>query len=358
MFSAGQSLSRKKTLLIQAAFLLVFLEIGSRILPKLVAEPLRSSLEEAVIARNSALRRFGKLRQSNLILLPEPKQADVLFVGDSFPFGDRVLEKDSFPAVYSSLTGRSVLNLGVQGTTPPQYNRMLEVGFRYRPKAVVYSVFANDFVYPDGISVRELSAENSAKSLEGDDGLFVEHLSLADRLGFTAKAAAFPFHTVQLAKDVLLYRVLRKAEAPAGGVGTRVGNNYFYFMKTDYWTPQIGYDTPAVQRATDLNARFIEAAKKLADSAGIPFLVVLIPSKEMVYAPLVEHPEEILADSHLRTYRELEASLTKAKIRWLDATDALREDARKGKKVYFSLDGHFTEEGHRSLAELISRHSP
>ena len=73
----------------------------------------------------------------------------------------------------------------------------------------------------------------------------------------------------------------------------------------------------------------------------------------MVFGPLVKEKDIIYDESHERTFMEFEKEMNKLEIPIFNSVDYLRNEAKKGKKLYFTIDGHFNEAGHKELAEAI-----
>ena len=102
------------------------------------------------------------------IRLPASERADILVVGDSFPFGIYEAAEDVYATLVGNVLQKNVVNLGIASTQPSTYNRMLEVGARYHPRVVVYAIFANDFLNEDDFRPRRLALENTFRFLDGD----------------------------------------------------------------------------------------------------------------------------------------------------------------------------------------------
>jgi hypothetical protein len=77
-----------------------------------------------------------------------PGTGRILFVGDSYTFGDGVTNEQAFPTVLQEedLGSWEVLNLGVSGYGPDQALLMYEVrGIKYHPDVVVYGFYPRGF---------------------------------------------------------------------------------------------------------------------------------------------------------------------------------------------------------------------
>jgi hypothetical protein len=91
----------------------------------------------------------------------------------------------------------------------------------------------------------------------------------------------------------------------------------------------------------------LAALKKLhtrATKAGTRVVVLLQPSKEEVYLPL-------LGKQFVDPSEPLRVELEKSGIEHLDLTPAFRKRAAQGQQLFFEVDGHPNTAGH----ELIAR---
>src|SRR5262249_47314840 len=71
--------------------------------------------------------------------------APILAVGDSFTFGEEVVDGDPWPAALEHLTGKQVLNGGVSGYGFDQtVLRAEQLAWKYKPAAIVVSFIADD----------------------------------------------------------------------------------------------------------------------------------------------------------------------------------------------------------------------
>jgi hypothetical protein len=351
-------LLRRIYLKISFACILLFvtvllLEVSLRFVPALLPQPQRSVLEEAQRIPLSNTRTY----YGTGILLPQVEKADVVFIGDSFPFGTYVLDEDRFPTLYGKKTNQQVVNLGVGSQSPPRYNRMVEVSARYQPKHLFYCIFANDFrvdeLSPDMIG---LSKERAFQRFPTDEGSFIERTSFKDKLYIFRKWFSNLFVSFQLYKlfsQPLQVTNFQQKECTIDG-------HYYSFVTKEFWDNELSYDSTKVQLSVTRIVELVEAAASYCSAMETTLQVVLLPSKEMVYAPFA--PKDVTLsiydESHNRTYEVLSQQLAEKNIPSWDLTPILREAAAKGEKLYFSIDGHFNEAGHRVTAEALARRFP
>ena len=97
----------------------------------------------------------------------------------------------------------------------------------------------------------------------------------------------------------------------------------------------------------------------MAQARGAKLIVLLIPTKEHAFGPLVEAAGSTVLDSLLADERALwallQSSLTAAGIPYVDGAAALQASFSEGTQPYpIDTDGHPNPVGHRALATAIA----
>jgi hypothetical protein len=95
----------------------------------------------------------------------------------------------------------------------------------------------------------------------------------------------------------------------------------------------------------------LERINAIATSHGTHVIVVLQPSKEETYLPLLDGTP---ADPGA----PLRAALEARAIEYLDLLPAFREHTEAGAKLFFEVDGHPKPEGYRLIAEQVLAYLP
>lgn len=287
------------------------------------------------------------------ITLPSKEKKDLLFVGDSFTFGAFVKGDETFPSRVEAATGKRVANLGVGGTGPQVYNRMVEAGMRYDPDTVLYCVTDTDFYevlsfFPYFKNQKPLSLSHTYTRLPMDGYFFTETMTSMQKAVALVKQvtnfsrahllvrqlvdlASFPF------RDLLVPLVPMQVDKQTLYVPPRLVE---HFMSSDRKT------------GVELTVALVEQACRFIHDQEKSFVVVLIPPREVVYGQWCGASGP-LPDP----YGEFKTRLLEKRIPFFDATPAIMK--RSGKNglplLYFSIDGHLNEFGHKALADGLAQ---
>jgi hypothetical protein len=127
----------------------------------------------------------------------------------------------------------------------------------------------------------------------------------------------------------------------------------------------------------ELTRRWYREMAGLARSEGAELVVMLIPSKEQVYLPLLQDnfspgelrravgaclrdqayaPDvEVLLRNRLALNELMREFCASEGIAFLDTTDALRSELMKGRNVYFPDDSHWNAAGQEAGAMALAR---
>jgi lysophospholipase L1-like esterase len=90
----------------------------------------------------------------------------------------------------------------------------------------------------------------------------------------------------------------------------------------------------------------VRQTQALPAENGSEFLVLLVPTKEEVYLPLVdEEPPPATAP--------LAAVFDDDGVPYLDLTPHFQSRARDGERLFFEVDGHPNAAGYRLMAEVV-----
>lgn len=313
-------------------------------------EPAASLMREAARIPRSNTRMYSCPEGCTSIILPPKQKADIVVIGDSIPFGTLVSEKDTFPRILADRLHKTVINLAVGSQSPNQYHRLVEIASRYEPRTMIYSVFSNDFNWGAWPDAPTLQRDRGEKNLPGDEKLVIATPTPRDRIWRAAKVLT------NLSLGFQLLQLKRRGGDGLVPVPWKDATRYLSFRPFEYWDSYLDWQRERIRETTGENARLAELASDFAKSWNGKLIVVFIPHKEMVYAPVVDEATraKILSLDQERTIDEFGSAIRARRLPYENLTEALRAEAKSGKKLYFTIDGHLDESGHAAVADYLA----
>lgn len=266
----------------------------------------------------------------------------VLFLGDSFVFGQGVEASQALPDVLEGVLKRTgpaprFINAAVPGySTSQQVSWLRTYGLALDPRMVIVGVFlGNDL--EDNQSVG-----SSRWQLRGPGGPHTHTLQ--------TRVTEF------LYANSHLYRLIRSAvvdwrtgRAAAGGPDSgAIGMaEKFGVQRTDSRLPGV--------MATRVAVRELASVR---DSSGVQVLAVLIPEAVQVVESLQDEVRRAMGSQEeldWTTPNHLFGEILEAEgIPFLDLTDEIRSSVADS-IVYWEIDGHWNAAGHRAAARATAR---
>ena len=266
---------------------------------------------------------------------PGTKQADIVFIGDSFTEGASVAEEKTFVQRVAAEAKVATVNLG-RGHYGPQQELIVlkRYGQNYNPRIVVWQIF------------------------EGND--------LADARNFAGWRERPPTESLMLryTKRSLIAGLLNLTK-PNGLDSSRPlklhdGNTTKVHLDYRYLPDEPAREPRGLSELTNA----IAEGNKWCQSHGIKLLVVFIPIKVRVLAPYVQFKdaadrEEYLPDGKSDTESDFAHALgdfcQSSGCPFIDMTDYLRQGATEDNRSIYALnrDSHLDEGGHAVVARVI-----
>ncbi|MEM7346254.1 MAG: hypothetical protein AAF485_18595 [Chloroflexota bacterium] len=97
-------------------------------------------------------------------------------------------------------------------------------------------------------------------------------------------------------------------------------------------------------------------ARTAAEQIGAIFVIVIVPSKEQVYWEQFEQVSALPDTYDINQLVNPVLTLCAAEgLNCLDLAPPLREEAQKGQQLYFPVDIHWNEAGHRVVADAVEQ---
>jgi lysophospholipase L1-like esterase len=273
---------------------------------------------------------------------PWPAKADIVAVGDSLTFGYGVAPDEAWPALIAQeVPDAKVINLGLIGAGPQQHLRVYETfGVPLEPKILLIGFFlANDF----------WDAEKFDTWLKsGVDG---NYMAWRDFRGNTGDRTVFlgdALRSTYLYTWARFVREIYRNWLAGEPKDLKLVDGSHVKLRPDDLAENTTYIAPG-NPIFELAVDALERINAIATSHGTHVIVVLQPSKEETYLPLLDGTP---ADPGA----PLRAALQARGIEYLDLLPLFREHAAAGARLFYEFDGHPNAEGYRLTAEGILAH--
>ena len=310
--------------------------------------------------------------------------ADMVLLGDSQTYGTGVSRDEAWPNQLHQLTGLTTYGMAYGGYGPAHSLVLLPEALNLSPKIVIEAMYAgNDF-----FDCYNLVYNNSSlPTLKTTDAAVLQAMAEADRRKplIDAVQEAFTMGSPNsrartfLSRRSKLYGLLRAAKrvlaAPADWASWRA----FALARPDFCqildcdkartilTPQYRFlvldeTDPRIREGKRIALESLQRMREGTEQTGSRFLVVLIPTKDLVFSGLLDNcaTEEVKAS--LQSLIHAETQMWKSVKDWLrthdiafvDVLDALQQGAQSGEQPYpMSWDGHPNAVGHQIIAATV-----
>jgi len=296
-------------------------------------------------------------------------EADVVILGDSFAEGSRVDDDEVWVRRVAALTGRSIYNLAVSGTSPRNYlNHLLAFGLDLKPKVVLCMIYEGNDLKVHSADEKE-EAGLWERMYDGfTDGVKDSPVVSALRDFVDDRCGALFTDRAVDGWDALAWMPLR-IEGPAG-------------------THHVAFEPKRLERLYYSREEFAEYTgwkraravftdlRNACDESGISLVFVYAPSAPHVHLPLLrselpagglrqflgyeidELPDPLVFKEEL--FRRLD-TCEEGFVEFADSigvdvirpTKALRAAASTGRQIYYTYDQHWTRDGHEVVAGVV-----
>ncbi len=276
---------------------------------------------------------------------PRPAQADIVFLGDSLVESEGVNIEQSFPdLVDRKLPDATVVNLAMTAADPERQFRIYQrFGRPLRPRIVIAGWYL----------ASDLSGEERfTEWLRDRDGETYEEFRRHDATPPPAKKRRLAPHRWLLRHSWFLANTQERLRRWSGRSRPRPeswrfanGDEVLFQQKALDFALHQG---PGATARVDESMQSLERLRAQLEADGAELIVMLIPSKEELFAPGAhpEGPPEVV---------ELRRRLRTAGVDLLDLYPALRAAGAQD-SPYFRRDIHLNAFGHRIVADQIIRH--
>jgi hypothetical protein len=299
-----------------------------------------------------------------------PESADIVTIGDSHTYGNTATMEESWPYVLQSLSGRSVYNMGLGGYGPNQYSHLLSKAITLKPERILVGLymgddFENAFLITYGLDhwarLRTVPAEGAefniwdtsspSPSLQKKIRVWLSGHSMTYQLAVHGPLMGRIKGALQVRNATRLYDSATSLNLPEKHILEA-------FLPKNLLR-NLDQEGPNVREGMRITFELLREMKKACDENGVRFGVVVIPTKEFVFAnyfadnpdiPLHDVIGKLIANEKLARERTFEF-LAEAAIDCVDTMPSLRASVGAGIYARAAGDMHPNGNGYRLIGD-------
>jgi hypothetical protein len=302
-----------------------------------------------------------------------PSSADIVAIGDSHTYGNTAKMEDSWPYVLGNLTGRRVYNMGLGGYGPNQYFAVFtRKALGLKPRVIICGLymgddFENAFLITYGLDywayLRELPSDKvnfdiweapPAPTWHKRMRLWLSRHSVTYQLIVHGPLAARTKGELQIRNAAQLYPSATTLSVPE--------KNILEAFLPKEILRRLDQNSSSVREGMRITFRLLKEMQNLSVQNSIQFIVVVIPTKEMVFAdyldgnstiPLSDVIQKLLANERVAREKVF-AFFDNSNIQYVDTLPALRRATHQQLYARLATDMHPNRNGYRVIAEAIN----
>jgi hypothetical protein len=304
-----------------------------------------------------------------------PEGADVVTLGDSHTFGNTARMEDSWPRVFARQTGLDVYNLALGGYGPNQYYHLMKTrALSLHPKHVLCGVylgddFENAYSITYGLEYWKFLRTRRAVPVDADiwgdaeaPGAFKGARNWLSRRSMVYRLTVHSPGLAAIKGALQLYQARGHADASVTTLADEEHGISEAFRPLRV-AAGLNQSREEVREGMRITFDLLKEMDDLCRNAGCSFTVVLIPTKETVFADdlkaepdlhLKDAVDSIIANERTATV-QLKQFLERSGIEFVDARPALVE--ARAQALYYPgpADMHPNRNGYRVIGEAVAR---
>lgn len=302
-----------------------------------------------------------------------PEKVNILAIGDSQTYGVMAPANESWPSILAQLTKKEVYNLSLGGYGPVQYLHLLKTKTKaLNPEIVVAGVYlGNDLIDSyrlvySNINWSDFRLKNIKPQQVSENNNVIENDGNSVRKWLAYNSVIYRMITSSSIGDMIRLWESKKE------VLVNVNDKFFINIESANinagFTPKarlIGLDlsNEDVQEGLRISLSALKQMSDYAEKNKFKFLVAIIPTKENVYAKLLEkstgfdnHMYKKLIDNESKATEYLISFLNDNKINYVEPLYAMRK-AVVSRAIYpAGYDGHPNGKGYEIIAREIKKY--
>jgi lysophospholipase L1-like esterase len=308
--------------------------------------------------------------------------AELVAIGDSQTWGVNARVQEAWPQQAGALLGVRAYNMSQGSWGGLHYASLLPEALALRPRVVVFGLYLGNDLYDSYrlVYMREAHASLRRPDLgppadrqRQADALWAEHVAGQASPGLGRPAA----WSLWLRGHTAIGRLLERAGVLPGDAWFEAGAAWARdhpthgavcdcgatrtVLTTAYRLLAVDLDDPGIREGLRLTRLALERGASACAAARVRFLVLVIPTKERVYADRMRSAQPLdpayarLVGMEDRVREAILAGCTADGIECVDALPPLAAAVDAGTAVYPSTtESHPSARGYRVLAELVA----
>lgn len=300
-----------------------------------------------------------------------PDKADIVAIGDSHTYGNTATMNDSWPYALGRLMSRNVYNMGLGGYGPNQYFELLKSkALALKPRIIVCGLymgddFENAFLMTYGLDHWAFLRELPAEKVNFDIWEEPPAVSRQKKVRMWLSQHSVVYQVV--VHGPLLGRLLGEAKIKnARGSDSATSLTIPERHISEAFLPKaillrLDQNNPSIREGMRITFKLFEEMNAISRKSGAQFVVVVIPTKEMVFSeyfdqdsavPLRDVVQQLLASERLARERTFKF-FNDSGIPYVDTLPALKQSREHELYARTASDMHPGENGYRVIADAV-----
>lgn len=324
--------------------------------------------------------------------LSVPAKVSIVAMGDSQTYGTGVKLEEAWPKQLEQNFGQSVYSMACGGYGPAHSLLLWDEAVAMNPEIVIEAFYAGNDLYDSFNIVYNLG---QLAELKNDDPQIQEQLKPSKQKSaigtsvstWDAMRNPAPIDPNSLAPRELLSRysnlyglfrrvvlecrqrkrltpdeewVISQAAAKSKPAYLQEFNNdqFKTLLTCKHRMSALNLKKRQISEGLQISWKAMQQMHLRSDAKKIRFVVVMIPTKEMVFLHLCENPtpeQLLLAENEKLCWAKTKDFMTANGIEFVDALPALKDQFAAGTQPYrMNADGHPNAFGHQAIAQVVA----
>lgn len=303
-----------------------------------------------------------------------PVSADIVAVGDSHTYGNTARMVDSWPYVVGKSTGRQIYNMGLGGYGPNQYYYLTKTkAFQLHPKVIIWGLYMGDdfdnayeitYGRDYWTSYRKLSGQNVEANIT--EAPQTDTLTKRTRVWLSRHSVVYQLIMHSGFSGRMQGEVqIRNAASLYPGMATSLiipEKNILEAFRPKGLLKGLDQKDPHVQEGMRITFELLKETNELCKQNNVQFVVVVIPTKEMVFSDYLEHNPQLPLDDVIEELIVNERLAEKSTFAFLKENDipfvnplgALKNSIGQGLYARTAGDMHPNKNGYHVIGESVA----